>query len=117
MRIVYALNILVAGWVGLSALLAPRYAAVYVFSGAAEPSHTMTLVGALWMAIAVCSAFGLARPTEFAPVLVIQLIYKSLWLAYVLVARPPEQPAAMTAFFAAWVALLPFVIPWRHLFT
>ncbi|MCH2197992.1 MAG: hypothetical protein MK081_04370 [Flavobacteriales bacterium] len=77
------------------------------------------LVGALWIAIALVSIAGAIRPVTFSTVLVIQLIYKGLWL--ILVALPAfntkyPYPRALAIFFAIWVFVLPFIIPWKTLF-
>lgn len=115
LRIVYLLNVLVAGTIAISCLVDPRKAAINVFSGAYEHTEVMRLVGCLWLAIAVLSAFGLWRPISFSPVLLLQFIYKGTWL--VLVALPAirgelDYPRPMAGFFLVWVVVLPFVIPW-----
>lgn len=52
-------------------------------------------------------------------VLVFQLIYKSAWLLFaalpaMMAAKP--YPKGMAVFFVIWVAILPFVIPWKEIF-
>ena len=52
--------------------------------------------------------------------LVAQLLYKAGWLMVVaapayLAGRGSEMPGGITAFFLAWVIVLPFVIPWGAL--
>jgi hypothetical protein len=39
------------------------------------------LIAALWAGILVCSAIGLAWPRAMAGILVLQVVYKLLWLA------------------------------------
>jgi hypothetical protein len=52
-----------------------------VFEGKVSESAGLRLmVGSLWCAILVASVAGLAWPAFFAPVLIVQVIYKSLWL-------------------------------------
>jgi hypothetical protein len=117
LRIVYAANILVAGWIGVSSLFAPRVAAVTVFSGAYSSHEAIRLVGCLWLGIAALSVAGLFKPIVFSPVLLLQLVYKSLWLLGVAIPawRAGQVfPVAMAWFFVVWVAVLPFVIPWQH---
>ncbi len=116
LRLVYGANIFVAGWIGLTCLLTDRGAAT-VFEGAVAQSEGLRVLGALWLAIAVCSAGGLVRPESFAAVLMLQLVYKGTWL--LAVAAPAVRagavyPRSMTAFFVAWVLVLPWVIPWRR---
>lgn len=115
----YVLNIVVAGWISITSLTNPKLAARTVFSGAYQESEIIRLVGCLWFAIALLSVFGLFRPLQFSPVFVVQLIYKSTWLAIVALPALLQHksfPAGMALFFLAWVLILPFVIPWEELF-
>lgn len=116
LRIVYFLNILVAGQIAISAIRNPSHAAATTFGGAYEASEVMRLVGCLWGAIALLSVLGVWKPMTFAPVLLLQLIYKGAWLFFV--ARPAFQnnepyPKTMAIFFVVWVVVLPFLIPWK----
>lgn len=118
-RLVFAANVLVAGAVGLASLIGGAPALRGVWQSAVEPSsQPVRIVGAFWTTIALLSIMGLASPRAFAPVLLVQLLYKGIWLAVValpaLVAgRGSEIPAGIAVFFAAWVLVLPFVIPFR----
>ncbi|MEM0991993.1 MAG: hypothetical protein AAF847_04640 [Bacteroidota bacterium] len=119
LRIIYILNIIVAGQIAISAIANPSYAAMTTFGKAYEPTEVMKLVGCLWLGIAILSVLGLFKPIIFSPVLLIQLIYKGTWL--VLVALPAVRhslpyPKAMAAFFVVWVIVLPFLIPWKQWF-
>ncbi|MEM7626030.1 MAG: hypothetical protein AAF333_10420 [Planctomycetota bacterium] len=83
LRGVYVANVLVAGWVGLTSLLSPAAAYTAVFTGTVSGEDSdlaVRLIGCLWAAIAIVSAAGLVWPTGMAGVLLIQLVYKSLWL-------------------------------------
>lgn len=116
LKIVYVLNILVAGQIALSAISNPKVAAMTTFGAAYPPSEVIRLVGCLWLGIAVLSVLGLLRPLTFSPVLLLQLIYKGTWL--LVVALPALRsgapfPRTMALFFVAWVLVLPFVIPWK----
>ncbi|MGB3464133.1 MAG: hypothetical protein WBA74_02645 [Cyclobacteriaceae bacterium] len=117
LRILYLLNVLVAGQIAISAITDPHRAAGTTFGGAYPASETMKLVGCLWLGIAVLSILGLWKPMVFSPVLLMQLIYKGTWL--VAVALPAYRsglpfPKTMAIFFLVWVVVLPFVIPWRE---
>jgi hypothetical protein len=114
----YAANILVAGPIGILSLFYPEKAAVYTFSRAYPRTEVMRLVGSLWLAIAALSILGLWKPLVYAPVLLLQLMYKGSWLLRVAlpaVYQRKEFPKAMAVFFLIWVFVLPFVIPWTCL--
>jgi hypothetical protein len=120
MRLIFAANVLVAGWIALTSMLSPQLAARTVFSGAYTSHEVMRLIGCLWLAIALLSIGGLFRPQAFAMVLLVQLLYKGTWL--VAVALPAWQkgqpyPVSMTLFFIIWVTVLPFFIPWKTILT
>jgi hypothetical protein len=54
---------------------------VQVFENHVVESRGLRLmVGSLWLAILVASVLGLVWPSFFAPVLPIQVFYKSVWL-------------------------------------
>ena len=119
LRIIYILNIIVAGQIAISALSNPKNSALTTFGNAYQPTEVIKLVGCLWLAIAILSILGLWKPITFSPVLLIQLIYKGTWL--IVVALPAFKsdipfPKAMALFFIAWVLILPFLIPWKEWF-
>ena len=119
LRIIYVLNIIVAGQIAISAMSNPKTAAMTTFGNAYQPTEVMKLVGCLWLGIAILSVLGLFKPITFSPVLLIQLIYKGTWL--LVVALPAIRnnelyPKAMASFFLVWVITLPFLIPWKSWF-
>ncbi len=119
MKFMYMANILVAGWISLTSLFAPKLAQRTIFSETIEYSEAIRLVGALWGAIFILSILGLVYPKQMSVVLLFQLIYKSSWLIFVaLPAMLQEQPypKEMALFFLVWVITLPFIIPWGYIF-
>ncbi|MDB4292297.1 hypothetical protein N9954_02750 [Maribacter sp.] len=117
LRILYILNIIVAGQIAFSAISNPKNAALTTFGNAYQSTEVIRLVGCLWLGIAVLSVLGLWKPITFSPVLLLQLIYKGTWL--VVVALPALRndvpfPKAMAGFFVVWVLILPFLIPWSE---
>ena len=116
LRIIYALNIIVAGQIAISALSNTKNSASTTFGNAYQPTEVIRLVGCLWLAIAILSILGLWKPITFSPVLLLQLIYKGTWLF--VVALPAFRndvpfPKVMALFFVVWVLVLPFLIPWK----
>ncbi|MEM6377960.1 MAG: hypothetical protein AAF705_07090 [Bacteroidota bacterium] len=119
-KVVYIANIIVAGWISITSLFFPKTAAVSVFSGVYPNSELIRLVGALWFSIFLISILGLWKPINFSPILIVQLIYKSLWLLVVAlpaILQKNDYPSGMASFFLIWVIVLPFVIPWKALFS
>lgn len=119
MRMIYLANVIVAGWIGVSSIFFPTYAARTIFSNTYSVSPVMQLTGALWLSIALLSIAGLFSPITFSPVLLIQLIYKFCWLLFVCapaIQNNKPYPTGMAMFFVVWVLTLPFVIPWKYLF-
>lgn len=80
MKLVYAANVLVAGWISITSLFLPKTAQQTVFEGRVAYSEVIRLVGALWGAIFLLSIVGLFLPKQMSLVLLFQLIYKSSWL-------------------------------------
>lgn len=119
LKLIYLANILVAGWISLTSLFAPRKAVATVFENTVAYSEAIRLVGALWGAIFLLSILGLWFPKRMAVVLLFQLIYKGSWLLFVAlpaVMNDQPYPRGMARFFVIWVVVLPFVIPWSELF-
>lgn len=115
LKLVYVANIIVAGWIGITSLFRPDYSSAVIFQNAYTTTDVIRLTGCLWFAIACLSLAGLWFPFTFSPVLLLQLIYKGLWLLVVVVPaikQSREFPSAMAVFFLVWVLVLPFVIPW-----
>lgn len=121
LRFVYLANVLVAGTVGLTSLLAPARASHTVWQGTVSGDDAaVRVVGAFWCAVALLSLVALRAPDRWAALLLVQLCYKGSWL--LAVAAPAlargdtaRVPGGIAAFFVAWVLVLPFVIPWREL--
>ncbi|GGI57345.1 hypothetical protein [Winogradskyella haliclonae] len=119
LKIVYVANIIVAGWIGITSLFYPKTAANSIFETIYGNSEYIRLIGALWLSISVLSVFGLFKPENFSPVLIMQLIYKGSWLLVVAlpaIINGASYPKGMASFFLVWVIVLPFVIPWKSLF-
>lgn len=116
-KIVYIANIIVAGWIGLTSLVSPTKSGTTIFENAYPSTEVIKLVGCLWLSIAILSVLGLWKPSTFAPVLLIQLIYKATWLAVVAIPAirtHQPYPGGMAIFFLVWCLVLPFVIPWQE---
>lgn len=120
LKIIYVLNIIVAGWISASSLFYPKTAISTIFENTYANSELIRLIGALWLSITILSIFGLFKPLLFSPILLVQLIYKGSWLLVVAlpaVLYKTAYPKGMATFFIIWVVVLPFIIPWKYLFS
>ena len=117
-QVLFWANILILVPIGFGTLLKPSLTDHGVF---AESAGWRTLVGSLWVGILACSALGVVWPSSFAWLLVLQGIYKSVWLLVyaaprVFAGRRQEIPAGITLSFVVIVLVWPWFIPWGRLF-
>lgn len=87
-----------------------------------ESEGFRTILGSIWTAILIGSVLGLFWPVCMAPLLLIQVIYKTLWLLVfvlprMLGGRSQEVPSGISLTFLVIVLSYPWVIPWGRLFT
>jgi hypothetical protein len=118
----YTFNILVLLPVGLLMLLGGERGGQSACQGRfPESAGFRTILGSLWTAILIGSALGLFFPAPMSTLLLIQVIYKSLWLLVfvlprLLGGRSQEVPWGISLTFLVVVLSYPWVIPWGHLF-
>ena len=78
LKIMYVLTIIVAGGLGLGTIFAPG-ATTKFLSVSCSPA-TYGIVGSVYLAFGLLSILGLRAPLKFAPILLLQLLYKVIWL-------------------------------------
>jgi len=73
----------------------------------------------IWAAFSVLSIFGFLRPLMFIPLLILEIVYKSIWL--IIVAYPlwiadslAGSPAEKMTYAFLWVALPIVAVPWGY---
>lgn len=113
----YALNILILLPIAVPTLLGLWATDQRRFS---ESAGWRVLVGSLWTAILVLSFLGLLAPERYVPVLLLQLIYKTLWLLVYALPRAlrgqwRQIPLGIACCFLAIVLVWPWLIPWQRL--
>ncbi|MGD9713831.1 MAG: hypothetical protein AB7V46_17480 [Thermomicrobiales bacterium] len=86
-----------------------------------ESEGFRTILGSLWTAILIGSVLGLFWPVPMSPLLLIQVIYKTLWLLVfvlprLLGGRKGEVPWGIALTFLVIVVSYPWVIPCGQLF-
>ncbi len=108
----YVFNIIILVPVVYAMLLGSGVA--NVFQGTVvESSGLRLMVGSLWFAILVASVAGLIWPSYFSPLLIVQVIYKSVWLVLFVLPlwRAGETvPAGITMSFIIIVVTYPILL-------
>jgi hypothetical protein len=119
----YVLNILILTPVGLGMLLGGPEAQRRIFSGKyAESAGLRALLGSLWTATLIVSVIGLFYPVSMSPLLLIQLIYKTLWwvvfvLPRMFSGRSQEVHWPSANLFLFMLLTYPWVMPWGRMFS
>ena len=78
LKAMYILTIIMAGGFGLSMILVPG-TMLTLFENSCD-SATYGVVGSVYLAFGLIAILGLRAPLKFVPVLLLQLIYKAIWL-------------------------------------
>jgi hypothetical protein len=107
LRFMYAYTIVGAGSLGLGLILVPDVV-VSAFKWPEQDPIIMGIMASLYAAFGALSALGLRAPLKFAPVLCLQLCYKSIWFVGVLVpllvrGELPAHGLVFTVIFASYI--------------
>jgi hypothetical protein len=118
LKALYLYTVIGAGMTGLWALFAPQsFVAAFAIQGA-DP-YLLGMVGAVDAGFAAVALVGLRAPDRFAPVFLLQLVYKSLWLIVVFAPRAvhgaPGPAWLVAAVFASYVVLDLIALPFASL--
>jgi len=116
----YIYTIIGAGGFGLGMLVAPELIKSIFAWPVAEPI-AFGIVASVWVAFAILSIFGLRSPLRFAPVLFLQLCYKTVWfigiaLPLLATAQFPRYAILHAVIFATYIIGDVIAIPFSHLF-
>ncbi len=119
LKVLYVYTVVVAGAVGLGALLAPEAIAA-AFRMPAQDPFVLGVAGASWLAFGVVAAVGFRSPIAFSPIFLVQLCYKALWLVAVFLPQSLKGPLpfyswVLAAVFASYVVLDLVAIPFGRL--
>ena len=119
LRGMYIYTALGAGLLGVAMLLVPNLVVAYLHMPVQDPV-VFGVVGSAYIAFAIASVLGLRFPLRFVPILILQLIYKSVWLGAVFLpmlisGTPPAYAWLFAAIFASYVVGDCIAIPLRHL--
>ena len=123
LQVAYVLDILVSLPVALTTLLGnERLAPVLFRESLPESDNFRIILGSLWMAVLFTCVAGLLFPVAMSPVLILQIIYKALWLLLFamprwLSGRKKEVPKRIVVICILTLLAFPWVIPWEALAT
>ncbi|BAV07319.1 hypothetical protein FLA_3342 [Filimonas lacunae] len=92
---------------------------IFTHKGAWDPAEAMNF--SIWASYAVLSAIGLVRPLTMLPIIMLEILYKIIWL--LLVAYPlwashqlAGSPAEGMVFAFLLVPLPIIAMPWKYAF-
>jgi len=119
MRVMYIYTIVGAGGFGLGIVIMPQLVKAALRWPADEPI-ALGIVGSVYLAFGALSVLGLRDPRKFAPVLLLQLCYKSVWFAGVVLpllvsGRFPDYGFLTAAIFATYIVGDLIAIPFPYL--
>jgi hypothetical protein len=78
----YVFTIVVAGFFGLGMLAMPETAKAW-FSMPTDNPMIYGVAGSVFLTFALVSILGFRSPLKFVPVLLMQLVYKTIWVVFV----------------------------------
>ena len=120
LRFMYVYTAVVAGGFGLAMLVAPGLTRS-TFNMPLQEPVTFGMSGSIFLAFGLAAVLGVRAPLKYCPILLVELVYKLIWLCVVVA------PLAARGEFPSWamvqvVIFLTFVvgnliaIPFRYLF-
>ena len=120
LRFMYAYTIVGSGCFGLALILMPNVV-ISAFRWPEQDPAVMGVMASAYVAFGVLSVFGLRDPLKFAPVLCLQLFYKSIWLVGIMLpllvaGRFPPHALVFAAIFATYIIGDLIAIPFPYLF-
>ncbi|MFW9827674.1 MAG: hypothetical protein ACFFEY_08785 [Candidatus Thorarchaeota archaeon] len=79
LKIMYVLMIIIGGIIGLLMLIIPDIM-ISILGAPAQDPYIYGVAGAFWLGMALLSILGLFDPLKYVPILLLQIIYKALWI-------------------------------------
>jgi hypothetical protein len=120
LKFMYIYTTVIAGGVGLSQLLAP--ARMQSMLGMPEQDPLAFGLGAsVFLAFALVAILGIRAPLKYCPILLVELVYKLLWLCGVVVplalrGEVPISSMVQVVIFCTFVVGNLIAIPFRYMF-
>lgn len=111
----FVANVAGAGIPGALMTFAPHGAGASLFPTEAW-GPLFGIAGSVWLTIGLVSLAGIVAPRRYAPILLLQMIYKAIWIVFTGIPLAldggAEAPIAI-AMFVAMIALFASARPWQ----
>lgn len=116
----YIYTIVGAGGFGLGMIVIPEVIKSIFGWPVAEPI-AFGIVGSVWVTVGILSIFGLRSPLKFVPILLTELIYKSIWfigvmLPLLITKQFPSYAIPIAIILATYIIGNIIAIPFSHVF-
>jgi len=120
LKAMYLYTIIGAGGFGLGILLMPATMRT-AFGWPSQDPIVLGVTGSVYFSFALLSVLGLRSPLKFSPVLLLELVYKTVWLAAVIVpllvrGEFPAYGRLQVAIFSTYIIGDLIAIPFAYLF-
>ncbi len=120
LKFMYIYTIVGAGGFGLGIVVVPD-AMRSVFGWPSQDPIVLGVAGSVYVAAAILAVFGLQSPLKFVPVLLLQLLYKSIWfigvvLPLLVAGQFPRYGILYAVIFATYIIGDLVAIPFRYVF-
>jgi hypothetical protein len=118
----YLANVLISGPIGLTTLVAPALVRALMGVPAGDPVHFGIAAGTIPLAFGIAGGIGLRFPLRMAPALLIQVLYKSLFLLGVILPQAiqggiPGYAVPLALLFALFILGDVIAIPFPYIFS
>ena len=117
----YLYTLIGAGGFGIGLLLAPNLIKVVLLGWGVEDPIAIGIIASTFLAFALLSLLGLRAPLQFAPVLLLQLLYKVIWFIAVFTPMAINGELSLSAIavaviFATYIVGDVIALPFKSLF-
>ena len=120
LKFMYIYTIIGAGAFGLGIIFAPT-AMRFALGWPKQDQIVLGITGSVYLSFAILSILGLRSPLKFAPVLLLQLSYKTIWLIGVILplwatGRLPAYAILPVVIYATYIVGDLIAIPFGYVF-
>jgi len=120
LKIMYIITIVLALSIGLIMLIAPNFM-MALFSQPAQDLYIYGIAAAVWTTFGLLAILGLRAPIRYMPMLLLQFIYKLIWIFAVFLPNVVVDGARFDTIFLLLVFILFIVgdfltLPFKELF-